>query len=50
MQSKTVSFETLMLPDNIIRIAAAVYAIRLGNATTRSAFSGLHGWTCKSIR
>jgi len=50
MLSKTISFEILMLPDNVIRIAAAVYAIRLASATTRRAFSGLQGWTCKPIR
>jgi len=50
MLSKTISVEILTLPDNIIRIAAAVYAIRLVGATMLSPFPGLQGWTCKPIR
>jgi hypothetical protein len=50
MRSKTSSFDILMLTDNVIRIAAAVYAILLANATTRNAFSGWQGWTCKPVR
>jgi hypothetical protein len=35
MLSKTISFKILALPDNVIRIAAAVYTIRLASATTQ---------------
>jgi hypothetical protein len=35
MLSRTISFEILMLPDNDIRIAAAIYAIRLARNDAR---------------
>jgi len=50
MRLKTRSLEILMLPDNVIRIAAAVFAILPASATTRNAFSGWQGWTCKPVR
>jgi hypothetical protein len=50
MLSKTISVEILTLPDNVIRIAAAVYAIRLAGTTTLNPFPGLQGWTCKPTR
>jgi len=50
MLSNTISVEILILSDNVIRIAAAVYAIQLADATTLSPFPGLQGWTCKPIR
>jgi hypothetical protein len=38
MPSKTITFEILMLPHNDIRIAAAVYAIRLANNNAQRFF------------
>ena len=38
MLSRTISFEILMLPDNYIRIAAAIYAIRLASNNARHFF------------
>jgi len=49
--AKDLAFPRLnLLSDNVIRIAAAVYAIRLVGATMLSPFPGLQGWTCKPIR
>lgn len=47
MLSRTISFEILMLPDNDIRIAGAIYAIRLASNNSRR-FSQIAGVSLQS--